>query len=273
MTYTIQEQSDTSGKPIFLYEFVRGSTVWRYTTHPIEYIWNSQTWLPTSASHGDVKQSGEMAKDSLSFNFSRTDGFASEFLGYSLDEVVSITVRRGHTNDGEFVVYWRGRVAGSKATGNIISIECESVFTSLRRPGLRAKYQKTCPHVHYGRGCNLDKNSWAVSGPITSVSGTTVVMAIAGTYPDGHFRAGMIEASDGTLRFIVSHIGSTLTLIRTLGPLQDQFDNIGSGFSVRIFPGCIRTKEECLNKFNNILNMGGFPFIPSKNPFSGSSIV
>jgi hypothetical protein len=42
---------------------------------------------------------------------------------------------------------------------------------------------------------------------------------------------------------------------------------------VKIYPGCDRTKETCNDKFSNILNYGGFAWIPAKSPFDGSSIV
>ena len=107
-------------------------------------------------------------------------------------------------------------------------------------------------------------------------------MPVAAGYPAGFFTSGMIEAPDGTLRFITGHSGSTLTLIRPLESLNSFFAKNGygegygygyGGLVIRIYPGCDRTKETCQSKFNNLNNYGGFPFIPLKNPFGGSSIV
>ena len=33
--------------------------------------------------------------------------------------------------------------------------------------------------------------------------------------------------------------------------------------------GCSKTVSDCKNKFNNISNYGGFPYIPAKNPTQG----
>jgi GH24 family phage-related lysozyme (muramidase) len=84
------------------------------------------------------------------------------------------------------------------------------------------------------------------------------------------------------MRFITNHSGSTLTLIRQLDSLSEAFAKQGygqgygygyGGLVARIFPGCDRTTQTCKDKFDNLNNNGAFPFIPLKNPMSGSSIV
>ena len=38
-------------------------------------------------------------------------------------------------------------------------------------------------------------------------------------------------------------------------------------------PGCDLRRDTCAVKFGNLLNFGGFPDIPGRNPFGGTSIV
>ncbi|MDG4870579.1 phage BR0599 family protein, partial [Guyparkeria sp. 1SP6A2] len=45
------------------------------------------------------------------------------------------------------------------------------------------------------------------------------------------------------------------------------------GQEIEVYPGCDRTAATCNAKFNNLLNYGGFDFIPPKGPFEGTSIV
>jgi hypothetical protein len=40
------------------------------------------------------------------------------------------------------------------------------------------------------------------------------------------------------------------------------------GDAVTIYPGCDGSYATCLNKFANLKNFFGFPFMPNKNPFS-----
>lgn len=287
MSYQSTDLSVQDGAPIFLYEFVQGEQSWRYTSAPDAYAWGGHDWLPSTVSHSDITQSNEMAKDSLSLRFPRSDdeasGFARQFLGYAPDIVTSVTIRRGHPADGEFVVYWKGRVAGSKTTGALIAIECESVFTSLRRPGLRARFQRQCRHALYGRGCNIDPESVATIGRALAMNGLVVQVPEAAASPNGWYLGGMLRAPDGALRLITRHAGDQVTLSRPLESLAAAIAGSGYGLNygahyggavVKLYPGCDHSLGAggC-GKFNNIANYGGFPWIPLKNPFGGSSIV
>lgn len=267
-------------KPKELYRFVEGSSIWTVTSADSSEVYNGETYVPVTIGRSEAESKNELSRANIQITVDLDNEMGRRWLRNVLDEVVSLTV---FSKDGaEVSVVWKGRLSSVRPEETAITLIFESIFTSLRRPGLRAKYQRSCPHALYGRGCFLNKNDWAITGAVTNVSGNDVVIPVADTYPDGHFTAGMIEAPDGTLRFIVAHTGNSFRLIRPLDPLSEDFSRSGYGLgygefygalTVRFFPGCDRTKETCLNKFNNIDNMGGFPFIPIKNPFSGSSIV
>lgn len=283
MTYNAREVSIQDGEPILLYLFVQGDLEWRYASTPVDITALGNTWKASAIANAGVGQSGSISKDSVSLRFPRNDEFARQFLGYAPDLVTSVTIYRGHLGDGEFVVYWRGRVSGSKATGATIAIDCESVFTSLRRPGLRARYQKTCRHALYGRGCSLDPEAFAVSSIVSAVNATAVSVPAAALEADGWYLGGMLRAEDGSLRLVTGHAGQQLTLSRPIEFLTESVPAAGYGLSygrfyggsvlVKLYPGCDRVMATCDAKFSNLDNYGGFPFIPSKNPFSGSSIV
>jgi hypothetical protein len=44
------------------------------------------------------------------------------------------------------------------------------------------------------------------------------------------------------------------------------------GNTISAFPGCRRTIDDCVNKFNNLDNFGGFPHSPGRNPFDGQPV-
>jgi len=48
---------------------------------------------------------------------------------------------------------------------------------------------------------------------------------------------------------------------------------IYGSLTVTLYPGCPRDRQTCNDRFNNLENYGGFDWIPSRNPFNGSSIV
>lgn len=282
MSYSSLESSAQNGKPIHLYKFVQGSSQWCFTSAPFAISFGGDSFAPSSLSHSEVKQSNELSKDGISIVFPLDDEFASQFLGYAPDLVTSVTVLRGHIGDGEFIAYWKGRVASSKTSGSQIRLECESIFTSLRRPGLRARYQRTCRHAVYARGCGLDPENFAVLGRLVSAGAVSVAVPEASLQPNGYYTGGMIRAPDDSLRLITNHVGQVLTLARPFAILASSLASSGYGVSygqfyggvaVKLYPGCDRMRSTCSSKFGNLPNYGGFPFIPAKNPFGGSSIV
>lgn len=241
---------------------------------------NGEIYVSAAVGRDEVENKNELSRANLSVSLSIDNAMARRWMRTSVDTVVTVTL---FVKDGnEVSVAWKGRLASVKPDEKSIKLVFESIFTSLRRPGLRLRYQRTCPHALYGYGCNVPKEDFAISGEVTAISGNLVTMPVAAGHPAGFFTSGMIESPDGTLRFITGHSGSTLTLIRPLESLNSFFAKNGygegygygyGGLVVRIYPGCDRTKETCQSKFNNLNNYGGFPFIPLKNPFGGSSIV
>lgn len=284
MSYAARESSTQDGRPVFLYKFVQGSQQWCYTNAPFQVSFAGDTYSPSAVGHSEVKQSNELSKNSITLTFPLNDEFAAQFLGHAPDLVTSVTLLRGHLGDGEgeFIAYWKGRVASSKASGAKVHMECESVFTSLRRSGLRARYQKSCRHALYARGCRLNSEDWAVIALCTGTSGATVTIPGAADLAAGYLIGGMLRSPDGVLRYVVNHVGDQVTLMHPVKSLVEAVAKAGYGRSygeyyggvvVKLYPGCDHTTVECSTRFNNLDNYGGFPWIPIKNPFGGSSIV
>lgn len=282
MAYTDQETSIQDGTPYFLYEFNTNSTTYRYTDYPETIVWNSLTWEPFPIKHTEVKQSNELSKNSMTVTIPIQGAFADIFLGWSPDHAVSFTLRRGHFGSTDTLVYWKGRVSSHNLKQQMVELKCESIFTSMRRPGIRARYQRNCRHALYSAGCGVDKATFAVAGSITAVTGLVLTVPEAASQSDGWFAGGALEFPDGSFRMITSHVGDQITISRQNRYLTDIFTSTGwglswgqywGGFAVTLYPGCDRTLNTCLTKFNNILNNGGFKWIPQKNPMGGSSIV
>ena len=266
MSYDAQEYSVEGGRPKYRVIFAYGTEDYRYTNDEVITADSGGSWIPEAITFSEFSQTNEMAKDPLNITLPRGNTFAELFLGGIPEQVVSVTVFRWHTNDvtEEYRLYWKGRIAGSTIDGDSVKLNCENIFTSLRRPGLRERYQIGCRHALYGRGCGLDKASFAVAGTATAVTGKTVTISIA--QDDNYFLGGMIEMAGGIFRDIASNGSTSLVLITPLKALEDAIATSGSQ-AVTLYPGCNHSLSECTTKFNNLLNYGGCPYIPSSNPF------
>jgi uncharacterized phage protein (TIGR02218 family) len=267
MTYAIDEISAQDGRPTFLYEFIDGAAITRLNSTPDEIVFNAVTWNPSPVSHSTVTQSNEIAKDPVKLKFPIDDEFASQFLGYPPENSMTMTMFRKHLDSEDAATYWKGRVVGAGSSEQTITIECESIFTSLKRPGLRAVYQKDCRHVLYGNGCRLNKDDFAVAGTVSVVSDNVLTVVLddaedATLDTPKFYLAGMVKHNE-VFRYITSHSGNQLTLSRTLPGIE--VDD-----PIFIYPGCDRTRLICALVFANLDNHGGFPWIPSRNPFQGA---
>lgn len=268
MTYTAMEYSKDSGNPIELYEFICGWEVWRFTNWSQKYVYMGNVFQPSSIKRDRIKQSANIFKNNIKLTVPRTNPLASLFISFTPDLITTVTIFRGHLSDQDkhFEIYWKGRIAFSETTDNEISLECESVFTSLTRAGLRLSFEYNCPHALYQRGCWVDSELFKGSAIITEVNAVKISADYLGTFGNGYFNGGMIANNTLSRRFITKHEGNQITINRPIA-------NIKAGDRLTVWPGCNKSQAHCKNKFNNFDNFGGFPFIPKVNPFAGSSII
>jgi uncharacterized phage protein (TIGR02218 family) len=286
MTYDTIEASTAEGRPYYLYQFIEGAEVWRFTSRPEDWLsagsgGDTIVWQAAAVAHGDVVQTSEIERGRLELTWPLSNPFARRFLAPLGNTPMTLTIFRGHEQVlGETVAHWKGRVVGAEVEGVRILLTCESVFSTLRRAGVRAKYQRLCRHALFGRGCGLDIALHWQTGTVTSVSGATLIMPEAAAQPGGWFRGGVLRF--GTqLGFITGHAGAALTLSRPMpdlaaalaAPEIDPVTGAPLPALADIAPGCDLRAATCATKFGNVLNFGGFPEIPGRNPFGGSSIV
>lgn len=263
MTYAAVESSAHAGQPVELYRFSSGLRKWLYTSADVAFVYASETYEPWPLKRGAFRQTNELTKSGLEINAPRDLPFVIDSIASPLIDVVQLTVYRRHRSDAEVVTWWRGRVSGVRFSGGETTISCDPLATSLKRLGLRRPAQRQCPYALYDVGCNVTGAAFSATGTLLSHTGSTVTSGVFAGQADGWWVGGKIVL-DGVLRLIIGHVSDTLTLTAAVPGLAQN-----AGFTV--YPGCDHTPATCAAKFGNILNFGGAPWLPIKNPFSGDS--
>lgn len=264
MTFA-QYEEGPEGYPIELYLFKRGvSERYTMTSHDENITYESEVYQALQMERSKLEQTGEMQKSGINIKMQRDADILSNFVAFPPTEIMTLTIFRYHANDTptpEVVVSWRGRVLSATWKGSEAILEAEPIFTSLKRPGLRRKYQSQCPHILYGGQCKVNNLLFQTMGTLTGVSNNTITSPAFAVSSD-YFRGGYLQFDNRELRAIIADDGAgTLTLNSFLGELE-----VGS--IVDVYPGCGHDLGDCQSKFNNLLNYGGFPYVPGNNPFT-----
>lgn len=265
MSYLTYEQSDFDGQPVELFRFALNETCYLYTSADREVTVGADTYQPTYINRGGFSRGNDINKSTLNIEVAGDNPLALMFRSGWLPGVMVVTVFRYHIGDVETAVLWKGRVTGCSWSGSSASLATDSVFTLFSRPGIRRVYQVTCPHPLYGNACRVAPNGFQFTGVVASAAGCSVTVTGAEGFPAGYFVGGIFKFGDHQ-RLITDHAGASITLIAGV-------DGMGTGDFVGLWPGCDRTTATCAGRFNNLDNYGGFPWIPTKNPFKGDAII
>lgn len=154
---------------------------------------------------------------------------------------------------------FRGHVSDAAPSRTSVQLTIKSFLDLLNIKMPKNLYQAGCVHTLFDAGCSLAKESHAVTGVATTGSTKSAVNSSI-TAAAGFFDNGTISIISGVnanlRRTVKSFNAGVFTLILPLpAPLN-------AGDSIIAYPGCDKQQSTCNNKFSNVVNFRGFPFIP-----------
>jgi len=267
MSWNQFEFSTADGRPVTLYEFVRGDELfYRYTNADKDIHLNDAVWAAQAISDSGLSVG---SGDNMDVTVPSDNPVARLFRGVSPSRAVRIRIYRWHVDDtsGEFRTVWVGTIKEAKREAidrtRLVTASLASTFT---RVGLRLTYGRACPYALYDHNCTIDPVRFGVSGlVIDSLDGADIqVMSLPESLENGWFTGGYMEwQTDGITerRGLKVQDGSVIGVIGGTSGLT-------AGLAITLFPGCNRTISQCAEKFDNHLNYGGQPHMPGKSPFT-----
>lgn len=152
-----------------------------------------------------------------------------------------------------------GRVSTIDPGGDTTAImKVKSELIVLDQPMPRNKFQNSCKNVWGDAGCTINKGDYAVTDTVDM--GSTKQIIITNSATAGVYDQGTITMETGV------NVGQSRTIRRSTGTsliLTFPFDlDPNTGDQFKIYPGCNLTMDDCVNKFSNLANFRGFPFVP-----------
>jgi len=267
MAFWDLENSVFGGRPIVLFRFVIGSTVWRYTSSGRDFVYNGETYSAAPIKHENFEVSQDTLKSDLNIIMPRTLDVVSRYIVYPPENVTYLTVYRIHRGDSEAMICWQGSVTARTLDGDEANVQCESLSAQIRQTGL-VRMSRYCRHVLYSAQCGLVASEWAVRlREVTSDGSRVLTHADLANQVDGWWSGGYVALDTGEKRMIVAHSGTSVTLHYALPNISSE------GVTATFYAGCDLTIATCKTKFNNIANFGGGPTIPQDNPFTGDKVA
>lgn len=263
MPYSVFEASEEAGRPIELYTFTIGATVYRYTSAEDTVTYSANDYLPRDMDRtSPALSSGEGGRQQLELVLPKEDPVASRYIGIVPSTRVELEILRFHRGDSpNGYVLWKGRIVSARfeKQGTVCRLSSVSSESALSRPIPGRKYQGLCNHVLYDTLCTVTRASFKYTGTVSAESGRTITVGgLLAAKGVGWAIGGTITIGD-EFRLITAQSGDVVTL-------QVAFPTTVLGSSVDVYAGCDHTLATCNSKFSNAINYGGFPFVPTRNP-------
>ena len=164
-------------------------------------------------------------------------------------------------NPIEVDVLFVGQIKNIVFRGVQAEVECVGFEHFQRMPIPRERYQINCNWQLFEPRCGLNKENFKVTTTVTLDSTRRILTSTAfGDYSDGWFVGGLVEfPAFSERRTIIEHTENKITIAYRMINLQNNDQ-------VRVYPGCDGRAQTCRDKFGNLINFLGFPFIPIENP-------
>ena len=248
-----------------LYTFDGASGSFRLTPHEFDVHLNGQLYVSMPIERNELALGAEAAKSALELKMPPNCDLVRHLLASALTggatSVTLHTARRDTLDDYWWILgaRWVGRVLGVDVADDVARVRCESAQVSLKRIGLRRLYSRKCSHVLYSAACGASPIS--ASAVVSGVDGRNV--DLDGGTPgsvSGAIAGGWLQTPDGARHMIINDYSIGVTLLYPAA--------IDVGTEVLLTAGCDHNVQTCAVRFGNVDNYGGFPFIPSRNPFS-----
>ena len=159
------------------------------------------------------------------------------------------------------IYLFRGMVSDAVADRTKIELTLSSATLLLNIDMPRNVYTAGCGHTLFDTGCGLVKANFAHASAVAPAGATTRFLWCELTKESGYFNLGTLSFTSGVNAGVTRTIKNyDVGAIMLSYPLQNA-PAVGDTFIA--YPGCDkRMVETCNDKFNNLLNYRGFPFIP-----------
>jgi len=267
MAFSTYEDSIEAGRPVEIFTIALGSNTWYYTSVDGIVTLDGVDYLPIPIQREAVQQSQEEQDQALVVTLPAGEAICRYYIASVPGVQATVKIEQYQIPDGgtpERIIIFDGAIqtVTFEQQGTVAKLSVQALNVAFSRAVPRDGYSAVCNHVLYDSRCQVVEATYRTTQEVLSISGNTLTIENLDLQVDGYYTAGFVEivGSQTDFRVILAHVGEVVTV-----PLA--FANDPTGTQVRVYAGCDHTPATCKSKFANLVNFGGFPFVPHKNPF------
>lgn len=260
------QSSTESSRPLEIYKITLSGQTFRYTSAEDDVVVDGDTYdaLPGLSREGRAQK-----RTDLKITVPASNSLAMLYVSVSPAAKASIWVWQLERDEvptfNTKTLVFKGKIQNVAFTddGTNAIFLAQSIEVAASQTIPRRSYMPICEHLLYGAGCGVDPSGFNIVGACTAASGRVITITGANGQPDGYYQGGYATPTGvADPRQIVSHVGNQITL-------QFPFAADPTGGDVQIFAGCDHDPfGDCATKFDNVIENGGHPFVPNRNPFT-----
>lgn len=271
MTFAAIETSPDSGSPIELYLFEIGGERFAYNNTEQDVTVAAILYEASPVKRSRITLSSDAVNSRVTVELPGDNLFSRLYIGVIPGELPQVTISQYHETDPdeEIFLIFDGFVSTVGFSNNLrqADIICSPITAATGKFVPRHTFQSLCNHSLYDDFCTQQETDFEETVTVDSISDRLMTLSGLSTTAAGYWEGGFIQI--GTeYRQIMTQASNVMTL--DLPFLENPV-----GMPARALPGCDHVIDgDCQNTFGtgpagNSLNHGGFPYVPSKNPFEG----
>lgn len=278
MSYDAEETGD--GRPVELYLFQIGGTAYRVTNANRDIVIGAFTYESLALMRTNPLLSKDKNAGRLELTCPESFAVMQQFITILPSQQPTLTIFRTHLSDvsEEVVAFWKGKVSSVAFADGIAKAVCSYIASEFQKQMPRFTYQGVCNHVLYDEGCLVTDTDFDYTGTVDSiVEGITIkivglrtavdslpnVGGLSSGEKDLYWQGGMVTANSEFRMVLEGNVGGDADTIRVLLAFQE----LAASDVIQAFAGCAHSLDICDRKFDNVVRFGGFPYIPTINPY------
>jgi uncharacterized phage protein (TIGR02218 family) len=280
MTFNTYEIAD--GRPTELYAFQVGTVVTRVTSAAVDQVVGGQTYTTLAIQRTEPAQSSDVKSGEITLQVPSDFQLVLDFRSIIPYSLPTLTIYRFHQNDAtsDLFTFWKGYVSSVAMQDTMAEIACQPIDRIFSRQIPRFVYSGICNHTLYDAGCRVVPTAFdhastvsAIDSRLTTITITGLRAQAAAIAPgltsaelDTFWQGGYLENATGSERRMIleGNVGGDPNAVRVLLPFRE----MTAGQSITAFAGCDHSVTTCNAKFGNVTRFGGYPYVPTQNPFS-----